>query len=70
MSSLGTSPLKKAEGPSCLTSFDKILNPLSGLSKFLFWILVLITSIGDDTIREALAPAIDATKFCPHVALL
>lgn len=47
-----------------------ILKPLSGFSKFRFWIRVLTTSRGADTNREADAPAIDAMKFWNHVALL
>lgn len=68
--SFGVSPLKKLVRPSFLIMFDTIRNPLSGLSKFRFWILVLITSRGAETMREALAPAIEATKFCIHVAVL
>ena len=51
-------------------TYTTILKPLSGLSKFRFCIRVLITSRGAETIREADAPAIEATKFCIHVALL
>jgi hypothetical protein len=36
MSSFGTRPLKKADGPSCRAMFDNIRKPLSGLSKFRF----------------------------------
>jgi hypothetical protein len=36
MSNFGVSPLKKAPNPSFFAMFDKILNPLSGFSKFLF----------------------------------
>jgi hypothetical protein len=68
--SFGVSPLKKLVKPSFLIIFDTILNPLSGLSKFLFWILVLMTSRGADTIKDALAPAIEATKFCVQLAAL
>jgi hypothetical protein len=49
---------------------DTILKPLSGFSKFLFWIRVLMTSSGAETTSEALAPAMDATKFCDHEAAL
>lgn len=66
----GVNPLKKLVIPSFFIMFEIILNPDSGFSKFLFWILVLITSSGADTISEAEAPATEATKFCPHVALL
>jgi hypothetical protein len=68
--SFGVSPLKKLVNPSFLIIFDTILKPLSGLSKFLFWILVLMTSRGADTIKDALAPAIEATKFCVQLAAL
>jgi hypothetical protein len=44
--------------------------PLSGLSKFLFWIRVLMTSRGAETIRDADEPAMEATKFWNHEALL
>lgn len=44
--------------------------PLSGFSKFLFWMRVLMTSRGAETTKEADAPAMDATKFWNHVALL
>lgn len=66
----GTSPLKKLEKPSFLAMFARILNPPSGLSKFRFWIRVLMTSRGADTTSEADAPAIEAMKFWNHVALL
>lgn len=70
MRSLGVRPLKNDVKPSCFIIFDTILNPLSGFSKFRFWMRVLMTSRGADTTSEALAPAIEATKFCPHVAAL
>jgi hypothetical protein len=70
MSSLGVSPLKKEVGPSCFIMLDTILKPLSGFSKFLFWMRVLMTSRGAETSSEALAPAIEATKFCDHDAEL
>ena len=68
--SLGVSPLKKLVKPSFLTILPTILNPLSGLSKLRFCILVLMTSSGAETIRDADAPATDATPFCTHVAVL
>jgi hypothetical protein len=40
-----------------------ILVPDSGFSKFRFWMRVLITSRGAETMREALAPKMEATKF-------
>lgn len=70
MRSLGVRPLKKELKPSLRIILETILKPLSGLSKFLFWILVLITSSGAETMREALAPAMEATKFCPQEAAL
>ena len=59
----GTKPLKKLVIPSFFIILPTILKPLSGLSKFLFWMRVLITSRGAETISEAEAPAMDATKF-------
>ena len=70
MSSLGVRPLKKLDKPSCRAILLKIRKPLSGLSKLRFWIRVLITSSGAETTSEADAPAIDAPKFCAHVAAL
>jgi hypothetical protein len=70
MRSLGVRPLKKEVKPSFFIMLDTILNPLSGFSKFLFWIRVLMTSRGAETTSEALAPAMDATKFCDHEAAL
>jgi hypothetical protein len=68
--SLGTRPLKKAEKPSFRAILVRIRIPLSGLSKFLFWIRVLMTSRGAETIREAEEPAMEAMKFWNHEALL
>jgi hypothetical protein len=68
--SFGTRPLKNADGPSCLAMLERMRNPLSGLSKFRFCIRVLMTSRGADTMSEALAPAMEATKFWPQLALL
>jgi len=70
MSSFGTRPLKNADGPSCRSMSLMILTPVSLASKFRFWMRVLITSNGADTISEALEPAIEATKFWNHVAEL
>lgn len=67
---LGTNPLKKAEKPSLRIILDTIRKPLSGFSKFLFWIRVLMTSRGAETSREAEEPAIEATKFWNQDALL
>jgi hypothetical protein len=66
----GTNPLKKLVIPSFFIMLPTILKPLSGFSKFRFWIRVLITSRGADTTSDAEAPAMDATKFCSHVAWL
>ena len=70
MSSLGVRPLKKEPMPSFFIMLDTILMPLSGLSKFLFWMRVWMTSRGAETTSEAVAPAIEATKFWLQVALL
>lgn len=70
MLTLGTRPLKKLEKPSFLAMLDRILKPLSGLSKFLFWTRVLMTSSGAETMREAEAPAMEAMKFWNQDALL
>lgn len=63
VNNFGVKPLKKAVIPSFLAIFFKIVKPDSGFSKFLFWILVLITSNGALTIKEAEAPNIELTKF-------
>ena len=68
--SLGTKPLKKAENPSFRAILVRIRIPPSGLSKFLFWIRVLMTSRGAETISDADEPAIEAMKFWNHEALL
>jgi len=70
MHTLGTNPLKKLVIPSFLAMLRTILNPLSGFSKFLFWIRVFITSSGAETSKEAEAPAMDAMKFWNQVAEL
>ena len=67
---MGTRPLKKADAPSFLAMLVRMRKPLSGLSKLRFWMRVLITSSGAETTSEAEAPAIEATKFWNHVALL
>lgn len=56
--------------PSFLIMFEIIRKPLSGFSKFRFCIRVLMTSSGAETIKDALAPDTEATKFCDHVAAL
>lgn len=63
MSSFGVKPLKKLENPSFFAILLRIRKPLSGLSKFRFWIRVFMTSRGAETMREAEAPAMEATKF-------
>ena len=70
INNLGVNPLKKLVMPSFRTILPTILNPLSGLSKFLFWIRVLMTSRGAETTRDAVAPAIEATKFWSQPAVL
>ena len=70
INNFGVSPLKKLVNPSFFIMLPTILNPLSGFSKFRFCILVLITSNGADTTKEAAAPAIEATKFCMKLAEL
>lgn len=70
INSLGVRPLKKEPIPSFFIMLDTILMPLSGFSKFLFWMRVLMTSRGAETTSEAVAPAMEATKFWPHEALL
>lgn len=70
VNNLGVKPLKKAERPSFLAMFFKIVKPDSGLSKLRFWILVLMTSKGAETIKEAEAPKMEVTKFCDQVAEL
>jgi len=70
INNFGVKPLKKLEKPSFLAMLLRILKPDSGFSKLRFWIRVLITSSGADTIREADAPATEATKFWPQVAAL
>lgn len=70
INSFGVRPLKKLLKPSFFIMFLTILKPLSGLSKFRFCIRVLMTSKGADTSRDADAPAIDATKFWAHEAVL
>lgn len=70
MYTLGVKPLKKLEKPSCFHMLEMILTPLSGLSKFLFWMRVLTTSRGAETRREAEAPPMEAMKFWNQVALL
>jgi hypothetical protein len=50
--------------------FETMRKPDSLASKLRFWIRVLTTSRGAETMSEAEAPAMDATKFWNQVALL
>jgi hypothetical protein len=70
INNFGTNPLKNAVGPSCLNILLMILNPLCASSKLRFWMRVLTTSSGAETMSEAEAPAMLATKFCDQVAAL
>ena len=67
---MGTRPLKKLDIPSFFAMLVRIRKPLSGFSKFLFWMRVLMTSRGAETRSEADAPAMEAMKFWNQVALL
>ncbi len=66
---LGVSPLKKAEGPSCLMRSFTTVKPETLRSKLAFCIRVLTVSRGAATVIDATAPAIEAMKFWPQVAL-
>lgn len=68
--SFGVRPLKNEVGPSIFIMLEMIRKPLSGFSKFLFCIRVLMTSKGAETMSDALAPAIEATKFWLQEAAL
>lgn len=70
INSLGVRPLKKAVMPSFLAMLEMMRRPDSLASKFWFWMRVLTTSRGADTIKEAEAPAIEAMKFWNQVAVL
>ena len=70
INSFGVNPLKKLVRPSLRAILPTIRQPDSGFSKLRFWMRVLMTSSGADTTSEAVAPAIEATKFWNHVALL
>lgn len=59
----GVNPLKNAPNPSCLIISFIIVTPPVFVSKFAFWIRVLTTSKGAETVIEATAPPILATKF-------
>ena len=66
---LGVRPLKSAAGPSCLTRSRTTAAPETLFSKLAFWMRVLTVSSGAATVMDATAPATDATKFWPQVAL-
>ena len=70
INSFGVNPLKKLVKPSFLIMLLTIRKPLSGLSKLRFCIRVFITSNGAETMRDAEAPAMEATKFCIQEAVL
>ena len=63
ISNLGVRPLKKLVIPSFFIMLPTILKPDSGFSKFRFCIRVLMTSKGAETMSDAEAPAMEATKF-------
>lgn len=65
----GVRPLNRPPMPSLRTSSRKTTRPWTRVSKFAFWMRVLMTSSGAATVMLATAPAIEATKFWPHVAL-
>lgn len=69
VNNFGVKPLKKAVIPSFFKVCLMMLNPLSELPKFLFWILVLMTSKGAETIKDAEAPKMEVKKFWPHVGV-
>lgn len=62
--------MKKEVRPSFLAMFATMRKPDSLASKLRFWIRVLTTSRGAETMREADAPAMEATKFCDQEAVL
>ena len=61
--------MNNAVGPSFLIRSLTTVTPDTFCSKFAFWIRVLTVSSGAATVMDATAPAIDATKFWPEVAL-
>ena len=65
---LGVNPLNSAVGPSFLTKSLITVNPLTLCSKLAFWMRVLMVSSGAATVMDATAPAMEAMKFCVHVA--
>lgn len=65
----GVRPLNRPPMPSLRTSSRKTTRPWTRVSKFAFWMRVLMTSSGAATVMLATAPAIEATKFWAQVAL-
>ena len=65
----GVSPLSRADRPSFLIKSLTTVTPESLVSKFWFWMRVLIVSRGAATVIDATAPATDAIKFWVQVAL-
>lgn len=63
INNFGVSPLKKDKIPSFLAMFATILKLLSRFSKLRACILVLMTSIGAETMIDDDEPTMDATKF-------
>lgn len=63
ISSFGVRPLKNDKKPSFFAMLATILKLLSLFSKLRACILVLMTSIGADTMMDEDDPMIDATKF-------
>ena len=65
----GTIPLKKLPGPSCFTMFLIITNPFWDFPNSAAWILVFITSMGDETRIQAVDEREDVIKCWNNVAL-
>ena len=65
----GVRPLNSADAPSSLRRSLMTVTPETLFSKLAFWIRVLMGSRGAATVMDATAPAMDATKFWPQVAL-
>ena len=61
--------MKSAVGPSFLIRSFTTVMPLTFVSKLAFWMRVLTVSSGAATVMDATAPATEATKFWPQVAL-
>ena len=67
--SLGPIPLKKAPNPSLRIILKTIFLPLIFVEKSLFCIRVFITSMGDETVIQALDAPLEQIKCCHNVAL-